>query len=85
MFDAWNVIEWRVPPSQAVVSLDFGEHGRAMFVRKCPKCGRWIRRDGVFGALDERGVWARGRCARCGTVELLFFAWEDGDMETPPV
>ena len=53
--------------------------GGAMFVRHCPKCGRFLKADKSIriNGLDD---WIRepnATCSKCGRVEMDFLGWFD--------
>ena len=49
-------------------------NGGAVFVRKCPRCGRYVQADKTIMSSDESGLkdQANGTCAKHGRVKMLF-------------
>jgi len=61
------------------VSYKFTNWGEALFLRVCPKCGRFVRAAERCGGGYEGG-WkfvpvATATCSKCGEVKLRFEGW----------
>lgn len=58
------------------VTYDCGEHGIAVFVPVCPKCGRLVKAgESIFVTLLGRVKSASATCSKCGEIEMPFEGW----------
>jgi hypothetical protein len=48
--------------------------GGAVFVPKCPKCGRYVKADPTVMCSEDAGLKRQpnGTCSQCGRVEMPF-------------
>lgn len=55
----------------------YGEGSTGVFVRVCPKCGRFVKADGGISVngLGEVKDEPNATCAKCGRVSMPFEGW----------
>ncbi len=59
-------------------SYDCGEHGSAVFIRQCPKCGGFVKADEsirVRWMNQQISKEPNATCKKCGRVEMIFEGW----------
>jgi len=51
--------------------------GGAVFVPKCPKCGRYCKRDKIIMVNEIVGLKKQpnGTCGKCGRIEMPFLGF----------
>ena len=51
--------------------------GGALFLRKCPKCGRIVKADTsvLVNSFDEVSMEPNAECSRCGRVTMPFVGY----------
>lgn len=65
------------PLKDPVRSYGDGQSGKCGFIRRCPKCSRFVRADKRIYILGLVGIdyYPTATCRRCGRVEMPFLGF----------